>query len=263
MSKIIEIPGSSIQRYFPNEKIIRNICNYLSKSCCNDFMIAGGAARYMLSLAEVPSSAEDIDIYIEDSSFDKDNFVESVFSDSAMYIKMYIKSFSWLEPISFPSTDNIQYEIHTLVCRPFFPNIQFIMVWSNLDLLDSNSNFSLNNILNTFDFTVCQAGIYFRNSQLFCKVSETFMEDEKNRVLRLTGRMSDTLISRIYKYIKLGYKLSEESYVHILSYLGDSKDKDEQYLGQLLLTKVRNERKDFIISPYAQELYEKWIKSLR
>lgn len=267
MGKLIIIPIESIKRYYPNKEIFINIISFLSNNFSNHAMIAGGAARYMLSPDEHDNiaPADDIDIYLlncamgyEESSI-REDFIKFVFGN-----KLVKKRYKWIDNLKFKGQDDLQYEITTLVCRPYFPNIQFISVFSN----DINNDINYvatrpndEDILNSFDFTICQAAIFPWFERLVCEVSDEFMEDEKNRVLRITGKIHDNLISRIYKYIKLGYTLSEESYIHILNHLSTTGDSTERRLGHSLLRKKR-ENGDFIIAPIANELYEKWLKSI-
>lgn len=268
MSKIIQVNKNSIQRYFPDKKIFDNIVEYLRKNHNGHSLIAGGAVRYMLSINKYPSPADDIDIYLLNSYLSpemiKVDFVNSVFNNS-----FKSKFFSCLEPLSFEGKENLSYCIETLVCRPYFPNIQFISInYLHPDPFGLHADPDINkptdeDILNTFDFTVCQAAIFpYSQNDLICKVSEDFIQDEKNRRLNLTGKMSDALISRVYKYIKLGYRLTEESYIYILNHLQETKSKDELKKGHDLL-RGKRQNKDFVIAPYAQQLYEKWISSMR
>ena len=283
MSKLIEIDSSNIKRYYPNEKIFNNIISFLNDYFPNSAIIAGGAARYMLSPNKRPSKPDDIDIFLfnqDITGFYQQHFIDRVFS------KCHIRSkiMRWLELIDANDRNKIQYSIRTLVCQPFFPNIQFISVnklssiansldtlptehWPTIEAIISTAEVTDEIIVNNFDFTICQASIIpvrdkLVHDKLVCKVAETFMDDEKKRLLQITGTHSESLMARIYKYAKLGYSLSEESYIHILNHIANTTDSYEKRLGHQVLKPKRNSN-DFIIAPYALELYSKWLKSMQ
>lgn len=271
MSKIIQIPNSNIRRYIGNQTLFNTLVSFLNDNFPNRWVMAGGAARFMLSPNDIVAPADDIDIFLLNLSLAqgklRDELVERLLEAG---VKKKTK-YKWLDELTFQGHNNLDYQLTTLVCRPYAPNIQFIGVYYN----DPNNPFTNytnrpndEDILNSFDFTVCQAAISFQSHEqqtsdtIICKVSESFMEDEKNRCLQITGATSPSLMQRIYKYVKMGYSLSEESYIDLLNYIASTKDSNERNLGHRFLTKKRNS-KDFILAPYAQELYKKWIESMR
>ena len=270
MSKLIQIPNSNIRRYVGSQAIFNILVSFLNDYFPNHWLLAGGAARYMLSPENIVAPADDIDIFLLNSCIAqgafRDELTEKLYEIGIIRKK---SKYKWLDDLTFQGQSNLYYQLTTLICRPFMPNIQFIGVYYN-DPENPFTNYTNRpndeDILNSFDFTVCQAAISPHTTEtsdkIICKVSETFMEDEKNRTLQLTGAPGPALMQRIYKYVKMGYSLSEESYIDLINYIAATKDPHERNLGHRFLTKKRNS-KDFILAPYAQELYKKWLESMK
>ena len=268
MSKFIPIPNSNIRRYVGSQALFNILVSFLNDYFPNHWLLAGGAARYMLSPNDIVAPAEDIDIFLLNSCIPQGTFRDELTEKLGIRKK---SKYKWLDDLTFQGQSNLDYQLTTLICRPYMPNIQFIGVYYN-DPEDpfghSPTRPNDEDILNSFDFTVCQAAVssrtnnYQASDTIICKVSETFIEDEKNRTLQLTGAPGPALMQRIYKYVKMGYSLSEESYIDLINYIATTKDSHERNLGHRFLTKKRNS-KDFILAPYAQELYKKWLESMK
>ncbi len=158
-------------------------------------------------------------------------------------------------------TEGCSFLTSTLILQPYCNNIQLIDILFKNDFLarDFNREAVLGNffkILDTFDFTVCKAAIL---PDLTCIVHRDFFEHETKRILHITN-CSNSIISRIYKYIKLGYSLDEESYIEVLSFFNKNIRKLDPLEFQSFLNNFIKTGDPFL-SDFAEDIYKRWLSS--
>src|SRR5687768_2179841 len=107
MSKFIQIPDSNIKRYVGSQTLFNILVSFLNDYFPNHWLLAGGAARYMLSPnPEAVAPADDIDIFLRSSSLSnifRDELVEKL---SKIGINKKSK-YRWLDDLTFQGQSNL------------------------------------------------------------------------------------------------------------------------------------------------------------
>lgn len=165
-------------------KELKAIPNLMDLLINNDVLLCGGALTSVFSSNEI----NDYDLYFKNKkSFDKVN----VFFVNAGYTPV------------FESSCAITYSLSGNYKSPFINSTLKIQ----LVKLDEYSNLSAKEIIDMFDFTVCQAAYSFKEDSFI--INENFLSHllEKKLVFNTKALYPIVSIFRIKKYEKRGYKI--------------------------------------------------------
>lgn len=251
----VEPFATGARRKFWDEESFTDALNFIDSI---PGIIAGGAARYVLSPRLIPSRADDIDIFVARPVAPQD-------------IRTFFGGRVHRSVAMDQGKPDFTRTVYTAIRQPLHVNIQIIeMDWEYGDHPAI--------LLGRFDFSVARAAIFStRHAEFgqkrhgiipdldkrpvnyrraFCVYDTYFEQDERDlRLVPQRDRLTAELVPRIWKYVKLGYQLTEESALSLLSVLQTARF-PEARLGHAVLT--TNRSANDILSEFFQESYQTW-----